>query len=173
MMENKFTIRKITLRVLSSFITPMQADTIFGTICWAYKYLEGEDKLKIFLQAYDKEPPLIISDGMPAGFFPKPVLKPLSLKQSEQLISQVLEQNKALKPRDKDADPLQLLTKLKALKKHNYMPRSYFLEHQNNFSAAVIPEDFLLGKFDDIEKQFSLKKIVIHSAIDRLTGRAK
>lgn len=65
---------KTTWKLLSALETPLQADTIFGHVCWAMRYISGEKKLKEFLDSYLKEPPLIISDGMPAGYLPVPLI---------------------------------------------------------------------------------------------------
>jgi CRISPR-associated protein Csm4 len=57
---------------------PIQADTLFGHICWAIQDLEGTEALEQFLMAYDNNtPPLLLSDGWPANYWPRPKLKPL------------------------------------------------------------------------------------------------
>ncbi len=59
-------IYKILLRFNSSFLSPLQADTIFGHLCWAVYYKEGEDELKKFLQPFrENDPPFLLSDGFP------------------------------------------------------------------------------------------------------------
>lgn len=67
---------RVTFRLKSSLGTPLQADTIFGHICWAIRYLEGERALTDFLAAYESEPPLLVSDGLPlvgeARYLPMP-----------------------------------------------------------------------------------------------------
>jgi len=69
---------RISFRLVSSLGTPFQADTIFGHICWAIRYLEGEKALEEFLAAYDDAPPLLISDGFPvvggSFYLPRPTL---------------------------------------------------------------------------------------------------
>jgi len=66
---------KLTLKLKSSLITPLQADTIWGHICWGIKYNESEKKLIEFLNQYRVEPPLILSNAFPKGTFPKPMIK--------------------------------------------------------------------------------------------------
>ena len=70
-------IYKLTIRPLTSFLTPLQSDTIFGHLLWALRYTEGEDALVAFLNRYhDGEPPLLVSAGFPEGTLPVPVLQP-------------------------------------------------------------------------------------------------
>lgn len=66
---------KLTLKLKSSLVTPLQADTIWGHICWGIKYNESEKKLVDFLNQYREEPPLILSNAFPKGTFPKPLIK--------------------------------------------------------------------------------------------------
>lgn len=173
MMEKHYIINKVTLKVISSIITQLQADTLFGSICWAYYYMEGEEKLKNFLKAYNDSPPLIVSDGFPEEWLPKPILKPLTLEQCEKMTEEVLLQKKSLNPKDEDLDFLKLLMQLKDLKRLNYIPQAYFLENQNCFSAATIAKDYLLGKLDRAEKMQPKDEVILHSAINRMTGRAR
>jgi len=69
---------RIRFRLVSSLGTPFQADTIFGHICWAVRYLEGEEALQAFLAAYRDVPPLLVSDGFPVVgdlfYLPRPTL---------------------------------------------------------------------------------------------------
>jgi CRISPR-associated protein Csm4 len=72
---------RFLLRPLASWSTPWQADTIFGSLCWELRKLQGEDSLKRFLRQFDEgEPPLVLSDALPEGWFPLPLyarLQPL------------------------------------------------------------------------------------------------
>ena len=68
------SIYKIRLRSLSPFLTPLQADTVFGHLCWVVAHREGEEGIKEFLTPFIKgNPPFVVSDGFPEGFLPKPV----------------------------------------------------------------------------------------------------
>lgn len=69
---------RLQLELGSSFVTPWQADTIFGHLCWVVAHHEGEDKLKDFLSLYtDGKPPFILSNGFPGDLLPKPTNLPL------------------------------------------------------------------------------------------------
>ncbi len=61
----------------SAALSPWQADTLFGHLCWLLLYEYGEAYLLDFLAAYrspDPRPPLLFSDGFPAGWLPRPLL---------------------------------------------------------------------------------------------------
>lgn len=65
------------LRLLprSAFLSPWQADTIFGHLCWAIRHHEGENALLDFLDPFrENEPPLVLSNGFPGDFLPRPLL---------------------------------------------------------------------------------------------------
>ncbi len=87
----KYYILKIKL--LSPISTPLQADTIWGHICWGIKYHEGEKSLNSFIREYESEtPPLIISDGFYENSLPCPKLTPyisesLTIEQMKKLKS--------------------------------------------------------------------------------------
>ncbi len=76
---------KISIRLVSSVITPFHSDTLWGHICWALRYCYSEMKLIDFLNSYNNgTPPLIISNAFPKGYLPYPVLLPIKkLKVSE------------------------------------------------------------------------------------------
>lgn len=67
---------EIQLSIPTGFITPWHADTVFGHLCWV---AERHDGFAGFTGAAglidlyrNGEPPLIISDAIPAGFLPAP-----------------------------------------------------------------------------------------------------
>ena len=71
------TTYKVTLELRSSLGTPLAADTLWGHIAWGIRYREGESALLAWLDRYDQpEPPLVISNPLPAGFFPRPQIPP-------------------------------------------------------------------------------------------------
>lgn len=53
----------------------MQSDTIFGHLCWQAALAEGPRGAEEFLAPFlCGEPPLVLSDGFPAGLLPRPLL---------------------------------------------------------------------------------------------------
>jgi CRISPR-associated protein Csm4 len=68
---------KIMLELKSSIMSKLQGDTLWGHVCWGIRWRQGEDALVSFLEEYNNgEPPLIFSDGFPAGFIPVPKFPP-------------------------------------------------------------------------------------------------
>lgn len=64
---------RIVLKPLSPFVSSLQADTLFGHLCWVIKYCEGEDELIKILNLFKKgSPPFLLSDVFPENLFPKP-----------------------------------------------------------------------------------------------------
>ena len=67
-----YTSYELVIKPMSSFLTSMQSDIIFGHIIWAASELDGEDKASDILnQVRQKNPPFIISNGFPEGMLPK------------------------------------------------------------------------------------------------------
>ncbi|MDM7999849.1 MAG: hypothetical protein QUS33_07595 [Dehalococcoidia bacterium] len=70
-------IFRVIYHLKSAVASAWQSDTIFGHLCWALRYLEGEDALNGLLDAYrNGTPPLIVSDGFPGDLLPNPILPP-------------------------------------------------------------------------------------------------
>jgi CRISPR-associated protein Csm4 len=66
---------RLRLELRSGLGTPLAADTLWGHVAWGYRYRHGEAALVRWLEAHESpEPPLVISDPMPAGFLPRPAL---------------------------------------------------------------------------------------------------
>lgn len=66
---------RASISLHGAFGTPLSGDTLFGQLCWAAREHLGEDALKKLLDGYTTGRPwLVVSDGFPAGFLPKPTL---------------------------------------------------------------------------------------------------
>jgi len=64
---------RLKIKLQGSFLTPWQADTIFGNLCWIMAWRKGDDALKAFLDEYiNGNPVFLLSDGMPDNLFPAP-----------------------------------------------------------------------------------------------------
>ena len=65
---------RISLKVHSAVLTPFQADTIFGHLCWVVAHQDGQKGIDEFIQPFrEKNPPFVISDGFPGDLLPKPM----------------------------------------------------------------------------------------------------
>ena len=63
-----YTSYELVIKPMSSFLTSMQSDIIFGHIIWAASELDGEVKAsEILNEVRQKNPPFIISNGFPEG----------------------------------------------------------------------------------------------------------
>lgn len=68
-------LHRATLTLQTPLGTPLTGDTLFGQMCWALRALRGNDMLVRHLEGYTAGAPwLVISDGFPAGYLPKPAL---------------------------------------------------------------------------------------------------
>lgn len=77
-----YSLHRLTLTPLTAFATPMLGDTLFGQLCWALREAQGNDALNQALTGYQSQPFVVLSDAMPAGFIPRPLLPPKFLGQA-------------------------------------------------------------------------------------------
>ncbi len=137
---------KLTFELKSPLITPIQGDTLFGHICWGIAYNHGEAELLSFLDSYSTKPPLVISDGFPYGFLPKPILK--------QYFS------------DKEPN-LEELSLIKKLKKLKYIPEKMF---EKPLSQIELSKYVLENKS---QANISIFFGRMHNSINRISGTAE
>lgn len=65
---------RASLRPKSATLSPWQADTLFGHLCWLIRYDEGETALHDFLaDYYQQRPTLLFSNGFPGDWLPHPL----------------------------------------------------------------------------------------------------
>ncbi|OGW10977.1 MAG: hypothetical protein A2W75_00645 [Nitrospinae bacterium RIFCSPLOWO2_12_39_15] len=77
---------RLKIKPQSSFLTPWQADTIFGHLCWIMAWREGKDALAKFLEDYKNgNPAFVLSDGFPADLLPAPAHLSLMMPKGETL----------------------------------------------------------------------------------------
>jgi len=73
----------LTLR--SPLGTPLAGDTLFGQICHAVRETAGDIELRRLLAGYTQGSPwLVVSDGFPQGFLPRPTRPPLTQNKPEE-----------------------------------------------------------------------------------------
>ncbi len=79
---------RLTLAPRSSFVTPLQSDTLFGHLCWAMRNRDGPERLTGFLDDFrGNSPPLLIYDALPEGRLPAPLLPPMSRQEVRNLLA--------------------------------------------------------------------------------------
>ena len=69
------TTFRATLILHTAFGTPLAGDTLFGQLCWTAREHLGEAELGRLLEGYTQGNPwLVVSDGFPSGYLPKPTV---------------------------------------------------------------------------------------------------
>ncbi|SBT04753.1 conserved hypothetical protein [Candidatus Accumulibacter aalborgensis] len=70
-----YALHRATLALHTPLGTPLAGDTLFGQLCWALREAAGEAELTRRLDGYTQgQPWLVVSDGLPAGYLPRPTL---------------------------------------------------------------------------------------------------
>lgn len=143
---------KINWTPLSSYSTPLQSDTVFGHLCWALLYLQGEDKLnQILAEMNDK--PFLVSSAFPQGKLPRPNY-PIRKEQTDKTREQL------------NVDELIWSAKLKKLKKIRWLDRDEFFANKcvfNPIQSLIMLYSNLENRTDEIEQQ----ELVFHNVINR------
>ncbi len=67
---------RVAIRLKGPLGTPLTSGTIFGHLCWALLERDGEAALTQWLDGQDSAP-FVVSDGLPAGLLPRPLLAPM------------------------------------------------------------------------------------------------
>jgi CRISPR-associated protein Csm4 len=176
-MMKTFTLK---IKPVSPFSTPIQADTLFGHLCWALRYLEGDEKkLLKFLEEFDGKPPIVMSNAFPRGYLPFPNLPPFSREEWEEL--------KRLFIKNEMGDGLEFSRWMKGLSKQRLIAIDTFNRCRANFDRfdlykKIIEKDICSFRFtfksrDRDEKECKYKKenefltdAIWHNSISRLTG---
>ncbi len=165
---------KITIKFITDLGTPLHSDTIFGHLCWVYRYKNGEKALsEEILNEYDTSPKVILSDGFPAGYLPFPKLNPISYIELESLYREFF-QDSGNRP-----EKFEFLMLMKQLRKTKWIKLEE-LEKISQSMNSVELYRLLLGnhittrgrihkKAPDKDKHFSFS-LIPHNTINRLTG---
>lgn len=90
-----YTLFRATITLHTAFGTPLAGDTLFGQLCWAAREQLGNAKLTELLDGYTTGAPwLVVSDGFPSGYLPKPTI-PTSVLNSQKVDAQQRKQEKS------------------------------------------------------------------------------
>lgn len=160
---NEYRDYTIRLTFKSPIITPLQSDTLFGHICWAIDYLKWDDKkgLKDFLALYNNRgsPPLLISNGFPEDYLPKPIVRPILQKEIERIFGKENRKENSYK--------------IKTIKKKELIRKGDLLQIVKEQISPEILFQKLLKNFKEEEKweEKRKKEVVYHNTINRVTNR--
>jgi CRISPR-associated protein Csm4 len=147
---------RLTLAPRSPLATPLQSDTLFGHLCWAIRYTEGEAALREFLEESEKRV-FVLSDGFPGGFLPRPLCLPLTMAQQEAWVGRHFPQ-----------DEMQGYRKLKEVRKARFIPDEVFLSRRHQLSEEGLC-DALLAAAGTQPTARDFRQA--HNRIDRTTER--
>ena len=140
-----YSIWKIKLKPKSSFLTPIQSDTLFGSMIWALKMIEGEEFIETLVEkTKNYNPPFIFSNPIINGNYP--IFGELS--------KEFLDEIDNVKLKEFDRKKIEFY---KAIKKKKYISRGVFEELLNGKKLEQIYLDVLEGKrdFSNLEKRKS------------------
>jgi len=163
MEEYKNYTIEITLE--SPIITSFQSDTIFGHLCWAIRFLyqNGENKLREFLETYNQEgiPPLLVSNGFPTGYLPKPVIPPITQDELDMFVGR----------ENRIANSF----KIKTIKKLTLIPKGDFVQLQMGTITPLTLFQNMHGSYDTIMKDLTNEQsmVVQHNTVNRMEGKVK
>lgn len=160
---NEYRDYTIRLTLKSPIITTFQSDTLFGHICWAVDYLKWDDEksLKKFLALYNNRgsPPLLISNGFPKDYLPKPIVRPILQKELESIFGK--------KNRKENS------YKIKTIKKKELICKDDLLQIIKDRISPEILFRKLWKNFKEEEKKWEKRKkdVIYHNTINRVTNR--
>jgi CRISPR-associated protein Csm4 len=151
---------RIRFRLASPLATRLHSGTLFGNLCWAWRYLHGEASLAKWLCSLPEDP-FLISDGFPKDMLPRPLLR----------------------PSPKRPGTLAEVTAQKRLKKQSLIPRKMFEQLRRAMSELALLHA-LMSYWDEQKQQqecmtpYEREKAgtarwerTAHNRIHRLTGR--
>jgi len=147
---------KVLCKPHSHFSMMYKSDTIFGAVCWAVRYMYGNEALEELLNKFDSAPPFLLSSMMPLGYVYKPLIHPHKMTT----VPDKIDKTKARA----------YLEKLKKFKRVTLLPVDVVVKYQNNIEEIYTADEDIVGKGFD-EKQIGSYEIT-RNAIDRVSLHA-
>lgn len=160
---------RVTIRFSSDSGTLLHSDTIFGHLCWIYRYQNGEKALvQNILNDYDTNPSIIVSGGFPEGFFPYPCLPPVPEEAGTSLFREFC-------PEGSKENFLPFLSLMKRVRKTKWIEDVELEEIANDLTSLNLARSLLSS---EIKKGCKIKPapvpkeetLVPHNTINRATG---
>jgi CRISPR-associated protein Csm4 len=152
---------KITWKIRSPLITPLDSDTIFGHLCWAVLYQENEDYLNNMLNE-TANGKLILSSAFPKDYLPAPFLP-----EKQIYFEQVYGLHKG---KGKFKTEMDFYAWKKSLKKIAFIPFDIWNKIQDSYSTAKFYDSLLLENAAG-SGQESLDITSFRNMINRNTGK--
>ena len=151
---------KLTLK--SPIVTSFQSDTLFGHICWAINYLKWDEKKGVtdFLALYDqRNPPLLISNGFPKDYLPKPILRPILQEELASIFGKENRKKNSYKIKTIKKTELICKSDLLQIIKGQISPKILFQKFSENFEK------------EEKNREKRKKEVIYHNTINRITNR--
>ncbi len=139
---------KIVLNAHSSFITPLQSDTLFGHFAWGIHFLYGKERLEELLKDFTQNPFIIFSDGFKKETLPKPFLQPLTQFRCEEAHY------------------------IKRLKKLSSLPKELIFNNIDNLNEELFFE-YLKQQGSEECKKTKTDAVIQKNSVDRLSNRVE
>ncbi|SCZ85639.1 type III-A CRISPR-associated RAMP protein Csm4 [Nitrosomonas mobilis] len=134
---------RVTLRLRSPLGTPLTGDTLFGQLCHAVHEMLGEEKLETLLDGYTAGSPwLVVSDGFPSGYLPRPTV-PATLQANS------------------GEDP----ARRKEAKGKRWIPHDQIAQPLRQLLSSAVSDEEVYGKQDR-----PIQAVAFHNTLNRLTG---
>ena len=146
----------------SPLITPLMSDTLFGHLCWAILYKEGETYLTDFLSSYEggKPAPVLFSSAFPENTIPRPSIPSLGRSLMDNFIKGHFGDDK--KSRFEGS------SKIKIWKKRSYIPLGLWLKLRDNYAEDSLYESFI-EEDQQIERTTEVE-VAASNTINRISG---
>lgn len=140
---------RVTLRVRSGLGTPLAADTLWGHIAWGIRWWEGEPALTQWLERHEtSDPPLVVSDPLPAGYWPRPAVPP--------------------PPRPDHAPTLEAAARFKSLAKIAWIADGDWAQIAQSLGPQSLADILVPGGRPSVPA--SVTEGQVHAGVNRLTG---
>lgn len=159
-MEN-YTSYELVINPMSSFLTSMQSDIIFGHIIWAVSEMDGQEKVeKILREVKLKNPPFILSNAFPEGMLPK-----INNIKSSNVFEKVSMHHDIETKEEK----IKLMKFMKKQKKKIFVPKKEFQFLRNNpITSSFITESKKVE--ENNQTKHSISQYSVKNTINRLDG---
>ncbi|MCD6487300.1 MAG: hypothetical protein J7K35_08250 [Syntrophobacterales bacterium] len=150
------------LKPLSSLITRVMSDTMFGHFCWAIRYQDGEESLERFLKGYDVDSPapVLFSSAFLSGYIPRPTLPHLGREHALEFVKKHFGTDKA--------SIFEGLSKIKSWNKRRLIKIEHWKALKDSYDDEALYE--LLQNGDTDEERKRITELSSHNVISRETG---
>lgn len=154
---------RVRIRFRSRSITPLHSDTIFGQLCWVYRYSKGEQALlRDVLEGYDEQPAFMVSDGFPADCLPLPRVPAVTEEEEIHLCREF----RGSSARDQY---LLFLRKMKAVRKKEWIGCEGMTKLAMGLTPLKLARAMLAGVPDTSGAAEDKEELIPHNTINRLS----